>query len=359
MNVCNNEKNHYLYFVQPGDSLSKVLRKIHGTSLGKQREFELLAIAIDNNPQIANLNLITPGVCLDLSPYRKPMLQVNRWRFDSVETARIYAKVSESEKRAIERYSGALSFFIGLAGAAGSYFGAYKSAVTKQLKYINTLIEDHGKLVIQLAKDRMSQSGGTISQQLVKQLSQTGSEIKLTSALNELSGTIKTGVLEVSSKAPSLIKTSLNRVQKGLLRIPETAVPQYMPFAEYLANGAKLTSRAARVNLATAVVVPLALGSIELAVAKPAQRGRVGSKVAGGVIGGSLGGGLAYGLCTTVFLAHSGGTSLLWCGLVAGGTGGLLGGLGAEAIATRWYDNQISKTGILESEKCYIPTQAR
>ncbi len=53
-----------------------------------------------------------------------------------------------------------------------------------------------------------------------------------------------------------------------------------------------------------------------------------GGRFAGSVIGGA-GGGFAgsYTVCNMLFGFPSGGTSLLWCGIVAGGAGGLLGGM--------------------------------
>ena len=46
----------------------------------------------------------------------------------------------------------------------------------------------------------------------------------------------------------------------------------------------------------------------------------------GSVVGGGLvGGGAAYLTCNLVFGLPSGGTSLLWCTIVAGGAGGYVG----------------------------------
>lgn len=48
-------------------------------------------------------------------------------------------------------------------------------------------------------------------------------------------------------------------------------------------------------------------------------------RVAGSIWLGSTGGALAYGACNLVFGVPSAGTSLLWCGIVAGGIGGYVG----------------------------------
>ncbi|MCF6324510.1 MAG: hypothetical protein L3J89_09340 [Gammaproteobacteria bacterium] len=51
-----------------------------------------------------------------------------------------------------------------------------------------------------------------------------------------------------------------------------------------------------------------------------------GGRLVGSLGGGALGGLAGYGLCNLVFSIPSAGTSLLWCGIVAGVAGGYLGG---------------------------------
>ena len=51
-----------------------------------------------------------------------------------------------------------------------------------------------------------------------------------------------------------------------------------------------------------------------------------GGRFAGSVIGGYAGGLVAYKACSIVFAVPSAGTSLLWCGILVGGVGGLVGG---------------------------------
>ena len=55
------------------------------------------------------------------------------------------------------------------------------------------------------------------------------------------------------------------------------------------------------------------------------ETGKAGGAVLGGAGLGYLGG---YAVCSVVFGLPSGGTSLLWCGIVAGGAGGVIGGSG-------------------------------
>ena len=53
------------------------------------------------------------------------------------------------------------------------------------------------------------------------------------------------------------------------------------------------------------------------------EGGRFGGSVLGGAAAGRL---AAYLTCSIVFSLPSGGSSMLWCGIVAGGAGGLIGG---------------------------------
>lgn len=62
----------------------------------------------------------------------------------------------------------------------------------------------------------------------------------------------------------------------------------------------------------------------------------VDDQAAGGFVG-------AYGMCTVVFALPTGGTSLIWCGILAGGVGAFVGGwvgsVGGKAIGEIVYEN--------------------
>ena len=55
---------------------------------------------------------------------------------------------------------------------------------------------------------------------------------------------------------------------------------------------------------------------------KFSEVGRLGGSVGGGGLGGRL---VAHAACTIVFALPSGGSSFLWCGIVVGSAGGLVG----------------------------------
>ena len=68
-----------------------------------------------------------------------------------------------------------------------------------------------------------------------------------------------------------------------------------------------------------------------------------GSEFSGSTLGGMAGAGAAYGLCNLAFGFFSAGTSLLWCGIVAGGAGGLAGGATGGAIG-KYFGTQLYET---------------
>lgn len=61
----------------------------------------------------------------------------------------------------------------------------------------------------------------------------------------------------------------------------------------------------------------------ECTKSKFSEGGRLVGSIGGGAAGGAI---AAYSVCNVVFGLPSGGTSLLWCGIVAGGAGGVVGG---------------------------------
>ncbi len=69
------------------------------------------------------------------------------------------------------------------------------------------------------------------------------------------------------------------------------------------------------------------------------EGGGFAGRTAGGVVGGFIG----YATCNAVFGIPSVGTSLLWCGLVAGAVGGVVGGAGGgwagKSIGQRLFEN--------------------
>lgn len=71
-----------------------------------------------------------------------------------------------------------------------------------------------------------------------------------------------------------------------------------------------------------------------------------GGRLTGSIAGGAVGGGaVAYGVCNLILGLPSGGTSLLWCGILAGGAGAFAGGTVGGAVG--------QQTGEFVYEKTY------
>ncbi|MBQ4797611.1 hypothetical protein J8L73_00395 [Pseudoalteromonas sp. MMG006] len=111
------------------------------------------------------------------------------------------------------------------------------------------------------------------------------------------------------------------------------SIPEFAQNYKTVANMAKNLKRVGYVGIAltgveaSANIVKACTEGNEQACtkAKYVETGKAGGAVLGGAALGYLG---SYTLCSVVFGLPSGGTSLLWCGIVAGGTGGVLGGFG-------------------------------
>lgn len=243
-----------------------------------------------------------------------------------------------------------------LTGAGTGLWGAHKSAIAKQLQYIETILEEHSKNVIALTEKRMAGASGNIGQQLADQIKKLGTEQKLRSALNELTNEIQHQITATPKASATLFETNLNRVQKGLIRIASQDRAQYTAFSEYLNTIARLGKRAARVAGVASIGVPLAIGGYQIAQDwNSPNRMRTVAKVGGNLAGGAIFGAAGYQLCTFVFFGFTGGTSPLWCGLVVGGLAGFAGSEITERKVDRFFDLRESKPGMLiESEKCWV-----
>lgn len=135
---------------------------------------------------------------------------------------------------------------------------------------------------------------------------------------------------------PGNIRTQLGLSSKSLIRRWDKMggyaqnIPGFADHYKTIANMAKNLKRVGYVGVAltgveaTANIQRACLEGTDLECTK-AKYVETG-KGAGSIVGAAGGGLIAsYGLCSIVFGLPSGGTSLLWCGIVAGGVGGYFG----------------------------------
>ncbi len=152
------------------------------------------------------------------------------------------------------------------------------------------------------------------------------------------------------------IKQSLGFSTKSIVHqlkdhpVPIAKIPDFEKNHLKVINYSKILKRVGHVGLAldgiqsAAKVHNACTTGIEQECTKSmfSEGGRFSGSVAGGAAGGYLGG---YVVCNMIFGLPSGGSSLLWCGIVAGGAGGVIGG--------NYFGNEGKKRGELLYEQLY------
>lgn len=109
------------------------------------------------------------------------------------------------------------------------------------------------------------------------------------------------------------------------------SIPEFAQNYKTVANMAKNLKRVGYVGIAltgveaSANIVKACTEGNEQACAKAkyVETGKAAGAIGGGIVSGGL---ATWGVCSVAFGLPSGGTSLLWCGIVVGGGGGYLGG---------------------------------
>lgn len=354
MNSVATREYNYFYFVQPGDSLSKILQQVYGAIAVRDHEKYLKTI-LANNPQINASRALFPGQCLDISPILNPALNRNLWAQDSVQMSRIWQKMPKANKDLAATQPDLTSKILKWTGVLIGFEAAKQDATQKQLQYINKLIEVKGEQIAALAKSRMVGAAKTIAEQIRSQQDLRLVEDALKVALRNLTKTIRNDVVASAPKSAPLLGTNLNRVQKVLVRIPNAARKQFHAYAPYLDRVAKIGKRAGKMGKMGSIVVPLSIASYEVAKNwNTPDRNKAIVKNTASVGAGVFGGWAGYSMCNAIFFAETGGTSVFWCGLVAGGLMGFGLSEGSEALVEKYYATQ-DVTPIAISERCLIP----
>ena len=156
--------------------------------------------------------------------------------------------------------------------------------------------------------------------------------MKLNSALDRMVGRKPMGLdFEVND-----IKRSLGLNSKSIIKQWKEQVHPVKGIAGFEENFGKVTSYSKALRYGGYVGIALDVGQSAIKIHEACTVGREqectkskfseGGRVVGSVAGGSLVGmGTSYLVCNVVFGLESAGTSLLWCGILAGGTGGYFG----------------------------------
>jgi len=234
------------------------------------------------------------------------------------------AAQSEEEARIMAQYYDLLAYTADKSGfgygVAMTYFQHHKN----QVKQILGQIE---KLYVQQYNRQGQFNNNTFYQQRQRLFQQ------LDTTLKTMVGRARMGI----NFQRGNLKASLGLSSKSILHqlkdhpSPVTNIPGFEKNHSQIMKYSKVLKHAGYVGIALDGVQSVATIQKACAVGTETTCTRTkfseGGRLVGSVGGGSFGGFLAsYGTCNFLFGIESAGTSLLWCGIVAGGVGGYVGG---------------------------------
>lgn len=250
------------------------------------------------------------------------------------------AGASEKERRTLARH---YAFLSDAANYSGTLYGWTNVYFDQKKKHVERILKNIEQLYVETYNRTGSlNSNGFFTKRraLFLQLDQTVNGMMEQKMFGQdVSASRLRAELGLSSKAA----VHQWKKQGGAASVPEFATNYHR-----LAQTAKTFSRLGYVAIAldvgsSATKIHAACtakpGSAECSKTKFAETGRAVGSVGGGAVAGSV---AAWGLCSLVFGLPSGGTSFLWCSIVAGASGGYagaqVGGKKGEQLGTVIYD---------------------
>ena len=304
---------------QSVDALFRALYERHDEAT--RQHFMWVNSHLGEQVQPGQLVIITPPGAQQCTAFEAGLMAAAR----RIEQQR--QGLSGQEARVMARHYGLLSNIAGYSGAgygiAINYFRQHKSQIEFILRDIEKLhvntYNRHG---------RFNEAGFYRQRKLMFQ--------RLDNTLKTLVGQRYTG----PDIERGRLKRSLGLSTKSLFHqlkdqpVPVSDLPGFEKNYAKVRQYGKLLKRAGYAGLVLDGVQSVAkvhqactVGrEAECTKSKFSEGGRLLGSVGGGVAGGSIGAIVGYGVCNLVFGVPSGGTSIIWCGIVAGGAGGLMGG---------------------------------
>ncbi len=325
---------HFVIKPQSVDELFNTLYE-RPSELSKQH-FMAINSHLDQQVRPGQMVIVTPPDAQQCTPFEANLMDAAR-RIDQQLAAQ-----SEEEAQVVAEYYGLLANVATYSGAgygvAVNYFKQHKNQVEHVLNGIEKLYVDTYN------RRKFSSEGFYRMRKLLFQ--------QLDDVLKSMAGRARLG-LDISR---GNLKRSLGLSTKSLVHhlkdhpAPITELPGFEKNHAKVRNYAKVLKGAGYVALALDGVQSVAKvqqacttgTEQECSKSKFGQSGRFVGSVAGGALAGRL---AAHVACTVVFALPSVGTSLLWCGIVVGGVGGLVGGNffggGGKAISEVVYETTI------------------
>lgn len=230
------------------------------------------------------------------------------------------AKMSERERRNLARH---YSFLSDAADHSGTLYGFVNGHFAEKRKRVEQILKSIDELYVSTYNRNGSLKGSDFFTQrraLFMQLDHTingmmeqrafGYDVSHSRLRTQLGLSSKAAVHQWKMQGGA---TSVREFANNYSRIAKTA--KAFSRLGYVAIALDVGSGAAKIK-AACTAKP---GSEECEKIKFTETGRVAGSVAGGAASGAL---AAWATCSLVFGLPSGGTSLLWCSIVAGGVGG-------------------------------------
>jgi hypothetical protein len=355
------------YIIQPGDSVSRVFMRMHGLSAA---EFRTLMPSIKiNNPHIKNLDVIRPGQVLNIGAYT--MAPPINYASDLIQLEREVARIRPDEKPLIEQQPHVLLTISQILWSTGvNVTDASANTIGNLVKNYARTVEKYGA---ELATAYKTGAKGTLKTELMNQVL---NKRPVLDALNKLPKLMQEKIASNAKlfKLPATLKGGvIEKEVRNIIRLAPKSLSTYNPFSESLKQYTKVIRSASKVGGITTWAIPTAEGIYDSYQAYGTDKfGNTVAKSSGKVLGGAAGTALGYAACNLVFGVPSAGTSLFWCGIVAGAAGGMLLSAGGGEVAGRLYDSattnhvgghpvmsNVEMNQLLHMEQCRIPQLGR
>ncbi len=302
----------YFYVVEKNDTLSQIVKKTFSLTSPTAVENKLQQV-VGLNPHIKDVNKIYPGMSIQLGVNANACFAQPPNATAMDELSRTYNSFSPEVRRLVQGESELLN-----------YFGYL-------LKYADHSLEQ-GSQFLEVAQKSLRP--GTIKM--------TVTEIRrlYIQSMIETFGEVRGDRLIVGQRF------QLRMWEQRLIRITidDSGLRAYSRQLSEMGRIAKILKWGGR-------IVKVADAAIDLKEIYDAPnittRDRTAHKVAvKTVMGGAAGGVGTYLICTLGFGLQSGGTSMIWCGALAGGSSAIIGSKGGEVLADKMYEKKWGTTFI-------------
>ncbi len=319
-NFANAPGEMFYHFVKKNQTVDDLIRELYQqpNPLAIDHFKVINSHLKDNRVKVGQMVVVTP-------PNSQ---QCSRWEAELAEVARkvdaTLAKLSEEEARIMaENYqllSNATQWGSAGVGATMIYFNRHVRNIEGILKQVNDLYVKTYKTTGGLNNPQFFQKRKALFSRLNTTLSSLVGESRLGFSFDQ--GQVKKG-LGLSSKS------ALHQWKQQ-----PYAVNDVPGFSNNFAKVARL-SKNLRIGGYAAIGLDVGHSAVKIHEACTVGEGKEcartsfgeGGRLSGSIVGGAGGGALAsYVACNVVFGIQTVGTSLLWCGIVAGASGGFLGG---------------------------------